>query len=155
MPSLQSSQSTAPQFSAPWHSCCASNFFPQITEYSRYGDSSSMASVDTVETKKLFVFNYDDIVYPREDYFQNTVRFYYPCINAPFVNPPYWNLKSKNGELRCYGAGQNTQSECVLYHHKLSWSHDIVTRFFFASQLYQLHVAVRSTVAPGRRLFRR
>lgn len=71
-------------------------------QYNGVVDKSSMASVDTIQSKKLFVFNYDDVVYPRDDYFQNTGRSYYPCINAPFVNPPYWKLST--GETRVHGA---------------------------------------------------
>jgi hypothetical protein len=51
-----------------------------------------MLPVATTESKQLFVFNYDDIVFPRTDYFENTFRPYYPCINAPLVNPPYWTF---------------------------------------------------------------
>ena len=35
-----------------------------------------------------------DVVFPRTDYFENSFRPYYPCINAPFVNPPYWSMSS-------------------------------------------------------------
>jgi hypothetical protein len=55
-----------------------------------------MAAVDTTndpqKSKQLFVFNYDDVVYPRDDYISNTFRAYYPCVNAPFINSPYWSL---------------------------------------------------------------
>lgn len=51
-----------------------------------------MAAVDTKQSSKFFVFNYDDVVYPRDDYIDRAVRAYYPCVNAPFLNPPCWTL---------------------------------------------------------------
>jgi hypothetical protein len=60
------------------------------------GMSPSMAAVDTAQSSKLFVFNFDDVVYPRDDYIGSTVRSYYPCINAPFLNPPYWSYSDSD-----------------------------------------------------------
>jgi hypothetical protein len=67
-----------------------------------------MAAVDTAQSSKLFVFNYDDVVYPRDNYFDRTVRPFYPCVNAPFVNPPYWTLADYSSD-----AAQNFTS-CML-----------------------------------------